>query len=228
MSYIANNRFGAAVAISALLFVQVVWGQYSPEPPVPAYAGPAKLLSGQQLDKSVAPIALYPDPLLGEVLAASTYPFEIAEAQQWVQDHSTWKPSKLMNEAKKQNWDPSIQGLVAFPQVLARLYQGVSWTTSLGNAVLASGRETSIHSAGNGNVGESGWARCNQLLPACAQLGELCHFPEGSVVAVVESSGQQVEDAPRLCRQRPQRTRRIRGTEGPRQRGRPPQVQRPT
>ena len=62
-----------------------------------------------------APIALYPDPLLGEVLAASTYPFEIAEAEQWVQDHSNWKPSKLMKEAKKQNWDPSIQGPRCLP-----------------------------------------------------------------------------------------------------------------
>ncbi len=127
MSYIASKRFGAGLAISALLFV----------PPVPAQAEPAKLLSGQQLDNLVAPIALYPDPLLGEVLAASTYPFEIAEARQWVQDHPKWKPSKLMKEAKKQDWDPSIQGLVAFPQVMARLSQGVSWTTSLGNAFLA-------------------------------------------------------------------------------------------
>src|SRR5580700_2405234 len=117
MSYIATKRLGAGVAISGFLFVRVILGQYSPEPPVATHAGPAALLSGQQLDNLVAPIALYPDPLLGEVLAASTYPFEIAEAQQWVQDHPKWKPSKLMNEAKKQNWDPSIQGLVAFPQV---------------------------------------------------------------------------------------------------------------
>jgi hypothetical protein len=137
MSNIANRKFGAGVAIAAVVFVAVVLGQNSPAPPVPAQAEPAKPLSAQQLDNLVAPIALYPDPLLGEVLAASTYPFEIAEAQQWVQDHPKWKPSKLMDEAKKQNWDPSVQGLVAFPQVLARLYQGVSWTTSLGNAFLA-------------------------------------------------------------------------------------------
>ena len=62
------------------------------------------------------------------MLAASAYPFEIADAQQWVQDHPKWKHSKLMKEAKKQNWDPKIQGLVAF-QALTRLYQGVNWTT---------------------------------------------------------------------------------------------------
>jgi hypothetical protein len=91
----------------------------------------------QQLDDLVAPIALYPDPLVAEVLAASTYPMEIAEAEQWVRDHPKWKPSKLMDEAKKQNWDPSVQGLVAFRDVLAQLTQNMSWTTQLGNAFLA-------------------------------------------------------------------------------------------
>ena len=94
-------------------------------------------MSPQQLDDLVAPIALYPDPLVGEVLAASTYPIEIAEAEQWVRDHPNWKPSKLMDKAKKENWDPSVQGLVAFPDVLARLTQNIGWTTQLGNAFLA-------------------------------------------------------------------------------------------
>jgi hypothetical protein len=106
-------------------------------PPPPANTEPGQRLSPQQLDDLVAPIALYPDPLLGEVLAASTYPMEVAEAQQWLQDHRQWKPSKLMDEAKKQNWDPSVQGLVAFPQVLARMTQDMGWTTPLGNAFLA-------------------------------------------------------------------------------------------
>ena len=85
-----------------------------------AAAQNAPLQTPQQLDDLVAPIALYPDPLVGEVLAASTYPIEIAEAEQWVRDHPHWKPSKLMDKAKKENWDPSVQGLVAFPDVLAR------------------------------------------------------------------------------------------------------------
>ena len=85
----------------------------------------------------VAPITLYPDPLLGQVLAASTYPLEIAEASQWLRDHPKWKQSKLMSEAKKQNWDPSVQGLVVFPQVLTNLTQDTYWTTQLGNAFLA-------------------------------------------------------------------------------------------
>ncbi len=62
---------------------------------------------------------------------------EIAEAEQWARDHSNWKPSKLMDKAKKENWDPSVQGLVAFPDVLTHLTQDMNWTTQLGNAFLA-------------------------------------------------------------------------------------------
>jgi hypothetical protein len=138
MAYIVNKRLAAgAAAFASFLFLRVTLGQSTLETAAPVNAGAGKTLSAQELDDLVAPIALYPDPLLGEVLAASTYPFEIAEAEQWVQDHPKWKPSKLMKEAKKQNWEPSIQGLVAFPQVLARLSQNISWTTPLGNAFLA-------------------------------------------------------------------------------------------
>jgi hypothetical protein len=124
-----------------MLLLQVAPAQSPPQnaPPPGAQNGPppGAPLSAPQLDDLVAPIALYPDPLLGELLAASTYPIEIAEAEQWVRDHPKWKPSKLMDEAKKQNWDPSVQGLVAFPDVLGRLSQSIGWTTQLGNAFLA-------------------------------------------------------------------------------------------
>ena len=111
-------------------------------PPASAYpAAPSTpggaLLTQQQLDNLVAPIALYPDPLVSELLAASTYPMEVAEAQQFLADHPKWKPPKLVDEAKKQKWDPSVQGLVAFPQVLAMMTQDIAWTTQLGNAFLA-------------------------------------------------------------------------------------------
>jgi len=135
MSPIVNKKTGISVAVvAALVFASVSWGQQTASP---ANTAPAQLLSAQQLDDLVAPIALYPDPLLSEVLAASTYPMEVAEAEQWLQDHRQWKPSKLMDQAKKQNWDPSVQGLVAFPKVLARMTQDMGWTTPLGNAFLA-------------------------------------------------------------------------------------------
>jgi hypothetical protein len=136
MSYAVNRKLIA----TAVVFIAVLAGlaALAQNPPPQTYSVPSgQPLSAQQLDDLVAPIALYPDPLLGEVLAASTYPMEIAEAEQWVQDHGKWKPSKLMDEAKKQKWDPSVQGLVAFPQVLSRLTQDMGWTTALGNAFLA-------------------------------------------------------------------------------------------
>ena len=116
-----------------LFLVPAAPGQI-PQAPAPP---PAQLLSPQQLDNLVSPIALYPDPLVSEVLAAATYPMEIAEAHQFVVDHKGWQPAQLMDEAKKQTWDPSVQGLVAFSQVLDLLAQNMAWTTQLGNAFLA-------------------------------------------------------------------------------------------
>jgi hypothetical protein len=176
MSYIVSKRLGVGVAVfTSLLFVRVALGQSALPPPASANAGQAKPLSAQQLDNLVAPIALYPDPLLGEVLAASTYPFEIAEAEQWVRDHPKWKPSKLMKEAKKQNWDPSIQGLVAFPQVLARLSQNISWTTPLGNAFLAQQRDV--------------MAAVQRMRGQAQAVGKLQSSPQETVAT--ESQGQQ-------------------------------------
>ena len=128
--------YGAAVfAAFTLLFA--AFAQQPPQNAPPAAPEPGALLSPEQLDDLISPIALYPDPLVGEVLAASTYPMELAEAEQWLQDHRSWKPSKLMDQAKKQNWDPSVQGLVAFPDVLGQLTRDISWTMQLGNAFLA-------------------------------------------------------------------------------------------
>src|SRR5580692_7095019 len=111
---------------------------FSQAPRYPAQAPPASpqqpLIAPQQLDNLVAPIALYPDPLLGEVLAASTYPLEVVEADQFVQQNGNQHGQDLMNAARQQNWDPSVQALVAFPDVLMLLNSNVRWTTDLGNA----------------------------------------------------------------------------------------------
>ncbi|HVV43888.1 MAG TPA: DUF3300 domain-containing protein [Bryobacteraceae bacterium] len=98
---------------------------------------PAQTLTGQQLDDLVAPIALYPDPLLGQVLAASTYPVELVEAQQWLKTVGNLSGQALMDAAKQQDWDPSVQALVAMPDVMNLLTQDIRWTTDLGNAFLA-------------------------------------------------------------------------------------------
>jgi hypothetical protein len=89
----------------------------------------------------VAPLALYPDPVLSQVLVASTYPLEVVEANQWLQQNRALTGTALMDAAKQQNWDASVQALVAFPDVLARLNQDVRWTTDLGNAFLGQQKE---------------------------------------------------------------------------------------
>ena len=93
--------------------------------------------SPQQLDNLVAPIALYPDPLLGQLLVASTYPLEVVEANQWLQQNKNLGGRELIDSAKQQPWDPSVQALVAVPDALAMLNQDIRWTTELGDAFLA-------------------------------------------------------------------------------------------
>jgi hypothetical protein len=85
----------------------------------------------------VAPIALYPDPLLGEILVASTYPLELVEASQWLLRNPGLTGAALTQGAQQQTWDPSIQALVVFPDLIKRLNRDVTWTTNLGNAFLA-------------------------------------------------------------------------------------------
>jgi Protein of unknown function (DUF3300) len=135
----------AAISLP-VVFAAMLFGQEPPQAPNPGDQGapppgqtapPAQPLNPQQLQNLVAPIALYPDTLLSQILAASTYPIEVVEAQQWLQQHRNLTGQALMDAAKQQNWDPSVQALVVFPDVLARLNQDIRWTTDLGNAFLA-------------------------------------------------------------------------------------------
>jgi len=98
---------------------------------------PIPILTPAQLDSLVSPIALYPDPLLSQVLAASTYPLEIVEAAQWLDQNSTLSAAALEDAAKQQDWDSSVQALILFPDVLHQLSQNIRWTTDLGNSFLA-------------------------------------------------------------------------------------------
>ncbi len=102
-----------------------------------ASAGSA--LAPQQLDQLVAPVALYPDPLLADVLAASTYPLEVVEADRWVLDpaNATLRGDALAAALDAQDWDPSVKSLVAFPDVLQMLDAHLDWMESLGEAFLA-------------------------------------------------------------------------------------------
>src|ERR1700730_16471466 len=90
--------------------------------------------SPQELQQLVAPIALYPDALVAQILAASTYPTEIVEADRWIERHSDLKGEKLAKEVDKQDWDPSVKALAQFPSVLENMDKNLSWTSSLGEA----------------------------------------------------------------------------------------------
>src|SRR5438552_3476156 len=94
-------------------------------------------IPNDQLDSLVAPIALYPDPLLAETLAASTYPLEVIQLQQWTDRNKNLKDKALADAVAKQPWDPSVQALAATPDVVQRLAGNVQWTTDLGNAFLS-------------------------------------------------------------------------------------------
>src|SRR5436309_14345359 len=91
-------------------------------------------IPSDQLDSLVAPIALYPDNLLSQTLVASTYPLEIVQLQQWLDRNKDLKDKALASAVQKQNWDPSIQAMAAFPDVVKRLANDIQWTTDLGNA----------------------------------------------------------------------------------------------
>jgi hypothetical protein len=108
-------------------------GQPQDQSQAPAQA-PAQQLSPQELQQLVAPIALYPDALVAQVLAASTYPTQIVEADRWMQSHSKLKGDELAKEVDKQNWDPSVKAIAQFPSVLENMDKNLSWTSSLGEA----------------------------------------------------------------------------------------------
>ena len=109
-----------------------------PGVPQAAAAGEeAARIPAEQLDSLVAPIALYPDPLLSQTLVASTYPLEIVQLQQWLEKNKGLKDKALADAVKKQDWDPSIQAMAALPDVVKQLVENIKWTTDLGNAFLA-------------------------------------------------------------------------------------------
>jgi hypothetical protein len=91
-------------------------------------------LNAGQLEQLLAPIALYPDTLVAQLLAASTYPAQVADADRWRQAQGYAPPEQIVAGADAQPWDPSVKALTAFPQVLAQMARNLRWTTDLGNA----------------------------------------------------------------------------------------------
>jgi Protein of unknown function (DUF3300) len=133
------------VAVAGMLFVPFGTSIARGQEAQPAQAVQRTSLTPQQMDNLVAPLALYPDPLLSQVLVASTYPLELVQANQWLAQNRQLTGTSLTDAAKQQNWDPSVQAMVAFPDVLTRMNQDVRWTTDLGNAFL--GQQADVMSA---------------------------------------------------------------------------------
>jgi hypothetical protein len=137
-----SNRAGLGMRVTAmvctalLISSHVVSASPHPQAATTTTSSAAKIPS-DQLDSLVAPIALYPDPLLAQVLAASTYPLEIIQLQQWLTKHPDLKGEALAAAVEKENWDPAVQGLAALPDVVKRLGDDIKWTADLGNAFLA-------------------------------------------------------------------------------------------
>jgi len=123
------------MAALALLMLSSL-GAAAQTPAAPA-APSARLLKPAELDQLVAPIALYPDPLLAQVLMASAYPLDIVQAERWLEANKNLKGDQLKAAVDKQTWDDSIKSLVATPDVLALMSSKLDWTQKLGDAVVA-------------------------------------------------------------------------------------------
>ncbi|HEX4650565.1 MAG TPA: DUF3300 domain-containing protein, partial [Granulicella sp.] len=109
----------------------------SPSPAAPPSQPDQTLLKPEQLEALVAPIALYPDALLANMLAASTYPLEVVESDRFVKDKKDLKGDALKAEVDKKGWDDSVKALTATPSVLDMMSDKLDWTKSLGDAMLA-------------------------------------------------------------------------------------------
>lgn len=147
----------------------------------------APKIPNDQLDSLVAPIALYPDPLLAQVLAASTYPLEIMQLQQWLTKHKDLKDKALEDAVMKQPWDPTVQSMAALPDVVKLLADDIQWTTDLGNAFLA--QQSDVMDAVQrmrGKAKDSGNLKSNE------QMNVETKTIENKTVVVIEQSKPDV------------------------------------
>ena len=140
------RTFIAGVMMFAMVTTQMPWTGFAQEPPPspatnlppnspPPEPGPAPgKATQQQLEQLVSPIALYPDLLVAQILAASTYPTQIVEADRWLHDNQNLKGTQLTDAASQQPWDPSVKSLTQYAPVLDNMSKNLSWTSALGQA----------------------------------------------------------------------------------------------
>src|SRR6476660_6315804 len=126
------------LATSGCASMATYWGEPAVQNQEVQAAAPSGIqpaqMTPEQLQQLVAPIALYPDQLVAQILAASTYPTEVVEADRWVQQNSSLKGEALGKAINEQRWDPSVKALAEFPSVLHNMSQNLAWTSNLGDA----------------------------------------------------------------------------------------------
>src|SRR6266446_2450344 len=134
----SSRQFLASLLSLALLFAawpqNLLATQDAQAPAQTPQGAPYAQQTPEQLQQLVAPIALYPDSLVAQILAASTFPEQVVEADRWVQAHPDLKGDALGQAVDQQPWDPSVKALTAFPSVLGNMDKNLSWTSSLGDA----------------------------------------------------------------------------------------------
>ena len=119
------------------LLIGLPQGAAAQSQPAPAPGSAQQTLKPEELEQLVAPIALYPDTLLAEILMASTYPLEVVEASRWADENKSLKGAELKAAADRQSWDDSVKSLIATPSALSMMSIKLSWMQKLGDAVLA-------------------------------------------------------------------------------------------
>src|SRR5882672_8513752 len=128
----------AALALPALPVAAQTTISTIPQAAAPSSAKPpSPTFKPEELEQLAAPITLYPDALVAQILMASTYPLEVVEAARWSKANPDVKEKALEDAMQKQSWDASVKSLAAFPQVLTMMNEKLDWTQKLGDAFLA-------------------------------------------------------------------------------------------
>jgi uncharacterized membrane protein YgcG len=133
MEFIKRSLSLVLACCLVLTSAQAGFADQANQPPSQTPIQPSRQ-TPEQLQQLVAPIALYPDALVAQILAASTYPDQVVVADRWLQQNPSLKGEKLAQAVDKQSWDPSVKALTEFPSVLANMDKNLSWTSSLGDA----------------------------------------------------------------------------------------------
>src|ERR1700751_1625241 len=131
---LAKQLFSTTLSLLLVMAAGPDAGAQQPAQQGAGHSGQGAPLSADELHQLLAPIALYPDSLVAQILGAATFPDQIAGAASWLQQNSNLTGQTLMKRVDAQPWDPSVKALTQFPSVLANLATNLSWTSALGEA----------------------------------------------------------------------------------------------